>query len=354
VEDGGRMGVLEIARPEREVRAALSQLIVLMAIAIPLLLLIAVVGGLFLAGRALDPIDRITRAAQSIGAEDLSRRLDLHPSPDEVGRLATTFDRMLDRLDRAFRRQQQFTADASHELRTPLALLTSQVDVALERPRRPAEYRQSLASIREDATRMGQLLSELLTLARADAGQESLSREPLALDLLVDDVVATLTPLAETRGAHLEHQPDASEPVMIAGHQTRLTQLVVNLVDNALKYTLAGGTVTVTVGQEGGQATLRVSDTGIGIAPEHLPHLFERFYRIDQARTRTAGGTGLGLALAEWIVHAHGGEIGVASQPGHGTVFTVRLPLLPEHPPVSHAAPIGPAEAGTGRPARSA
>ncbi len=333
VTDEGVPAVVEVARPEREVRAALSRLMMEIAVAIPLILLLAVAGGLFLAGRALGPIDRITRAAQSIGAEDLSRRLDLAASPDEVGRLAATFDQMLDRLDRAFRRQQQFTADASHELRTPLALLTTQADVALERPRSPAEYQEALASIRADAAGMRRLLSDLLTLARADAGQEALPREPLALDLLADDVVATMSPLARSRGVRLERGSGESGPIMVAADQTRLTELAVNLVDNALKYTPAGGSVTVSASGERDQAILRVTDTGIGIAAEHLPHLFERFYRIDKARARDEGGSGLGLALCDWIARAHGGSIAVTSQPSEGTTLTVRLPLLPQRPP---------------------
>ena len=332
VTDEGAPAVLEIARAERDVRAALRQLVILMAVAIPLILVLAVVGGLFLAGRALGPVDRITRAAQSIGAEDLSRRLDLPPSPDEIGRLSTTFDQMLDRLDRAFRRQQQFTADASHELRTPLAVLRSEADVALDRPRTTAEYQEALTSIRSDAARMAQLLGSLLTLARADAGHEGLTREPLALDVLADDVVVSMTPLADSRGVHLEHRPGILEPIMVTGDQTRLTELAVNLIDNGLKYTPQGGTVTVTVGREDDQAILGVADTGVGIAQDHLPHLFERFYRVDNARARVDGGAGLGLAIAHWIAQSHGGSIVVASEPGKGTTLTVRLPALPRIP----------------------
>jgi heavy metal sensor kinase len=328
--DEGVPAVLQISRPEREVRAALGQLSMLMAIAIPLILLLAVVGGLFMAGRALGPVDRITRAAQSIGAEDLSKRLNLPPAPDEVGRLATTFDQMLDRLDRAFRRQQQFTADASHELRTPLAVLRSEADVALERPRTAAEYQQALANIRSDAARMARLLSGLLTLARADGGREALTMEPLALDVLAEEVVASMAPLAQTRSVHLERSSTDWQPAMVSGDQTRLMELTVNLIDNGLKYTPEGGTVTVSVGQERDEAVLRVSDTGIGIASKDLPHLFERFYRVDQARARSDGGFGLGLALSQWIVETHGGSITVASQPGAGSTFTVRLPLLRE------------------------
>jgi heavy metal sensor kinase len=299
-----------------------------MALAIPLTLLLAVAVGLFLAGRALDPIDRITRTADQIGAENLSRRLDLPPSADEVGRLAATFDRMLDRLDRAFRRQRQFTADASHELRTPLAMLISQAEVALGRRRTASEYQRVLAGVRDDARRMDQLLGELLTLARADAGQELLMREPLDLGDLTTDVVAAMEPLARARGVELRLGP--IEAVEVQGDQTRLTQLLVNLVDNGLKYTPAGGPVTVSVERQDGTAVIQVADGGVGIASEHLPHVFERFYRVDAARSRAEGGAGLGLTIGRWIAEAHGGTIRADSELGRGSTFTVHLPLAIE------------------------
>ena len=325
VEGGRVVAVVQVARSEQGVEAALDRLLLLMGLAVPLTLLLAVAGGYFLASRALGPIDRITRTAGRIGAEDLSRRLGPSASPDEVGRLAATFDGMLDRLEDAFQRQRRFTADASHELRTPLALLTGRAEVALDRPRTPAEYRQVLEGVRDDAARMAQLLGELLTLARADQGREALAWEPVALAELVADTLDALAPLAEERGVALAAGTLA--PCTILGDQTRLTQLLVNLIDNALKYTPAGGRVTVGLARDGDAATIAVADTGIGIAPEHLPHLFERFYRVDAARARAAGGAGLGLAIADWIARAHGGQIAVTSAVGGGSVFSVRLPL---------------------------
>jgi heavy metal sensor kinase len=323
-ERGVRLGVIQVARSAHDLHGALRQLVLLMLLAIPLTLLVAVAGGLFLAGRTLDPIDRITRAAARIGAEDLSRRLGLR-GRDELGRLAATFDAMLDRLERAFQRQRQFTADASHELRTPLALMTSQIEVALGRPRPAAEYRRVLESVHQDARRMSQLVAQLLTLARADAGEEILVREPLDLADLAVDLVAAMEPLADARGVRLRTGSVVS--ALVAGDQTRLTQLLVNLVDNAVKYTPSGGQVVVSAAPEPDTAVVRVEDTGVGIAPEHLPHIFERFYRTDKARGREDGAAGLGLAISQWIVHAHGGDIAVASEPGRGTTVTVRLPL---------------------------
>ena len=323
-ENGIQIGILQVGRPVAEVNATLRQLALLLALAVPFTLLVASAGGLFLAARALDPIDRITRAAAAIGAEDLSRRLNFR-TRDEVGQLAATFDRMLDRLERAFGRQRQFTADASHELRTPLTMLASQIDVALERERTPDEYIELLQSLREDGARMAQLVSELLTLARADAGQQLLAREELDLGELVRSVAEAMQPLAVQRGVQLNE--DVKQQALVLGDQTRLTQLVINLVDNALRYTSPGGTVSVAVMGQAGWATLRVEDTGVGIAAEHLPHLFERFYRADPARARTDGGAGLGLAIAQWITQAHGGQISVDSTLGQGTTFSVRIPL---------------------------
>ena len=331
-ENGVQIGILQVGRPVAEVDATLRQLVLALALAVPLTLLVASAGGLFLAARALDPIDRITRAAAAIGAEDLSRRLNLRGHHDEVGRLAATFDRMLDRLDHAFRRQRQFTADASHELRTPLTMLTSQIDVALDRRRSPAEYEDLLRSLREDAARMSQLVSELLTLARADGGQQLLSREELDLGDLVRRVVPAMQPIALQRGVQLIEQVQSD--VRVWGDQTRLTQLVINLIDNALRYTPSGGEATVSVARVGASATLRVEDTGVGIDGEHLPHVFERFYRADPSRTRGEGGAGLGLAISRWITQAHGGDIAVESRLGQGSAFTVHLPLASSTPSV--------------------
>jgi len=325
VRDNGHLvAVLVAARSEESVASALNELLALLLLAVPATLVLAVAGGFFLAARALGPIDRITRAAEEIGAHDLTRRLDLPASHDEVGRLASTFDRMLQRIDEAFRRERQFTADASHELRTPLAMLTSQADVALERPRKAAEYKEALTNIRQDATRMGRLLNQLLTLARADAGHEQLTMERLALDELVKDVVGAMAPLADSRQVRLESR--VAGPITVDGDQTRLTQLLVNLLDNALKYTPAGGLVTVAVERQGPAALISIRDTGIGIPPEHLPHVFERFYRADASRSRTEGGEGLGLAIGLWIAQAHGGAITVDSTTGQGSTFIVTIP----------------------------
>jgi heavy metal sensor kinase len=324
--NGRVVAVIQVARSEAEVEGALDQLRVLLQALVPLALLVAGSVGLFLAGRALDPIDRITRTAAAIGAEDLSRRLpsEVSRTPDEVGRLAATFNHMLDRLERAFQRQRQFTADASHELRTPLTLLMTQLDVALARPRDAEEYRRTLVALREDAARMQRLVRALLVLARADAGQNPPPRQSIDLGELARQALEDLKALADERDIQL--RLDAQPEVIVCGDDARLTQLIVNLVENGIEHTPAGGSVTVRVAIEpnGDTAVLQVRDTGSGIAQEHLPHVFERFYRADPARS--TGGLGLGLSICLSIAEAHGGHIGVESRRGVGSTFTVTLP----------------------------
>lgn len=322
---GQPVALLQVAQSQDQYESALHELALQIAVAIPLALLLAAAGGSFLASRALNPIDSITRTAQQISAHDLTQRLQVPSSPDEVGRLAETFDSMLDRIEQAFSQQRQFIADASHELRTPLAVLATQADLALDQARRPEDYRSALQEIRQQAMQMTRLLAELLTLARADYGNVTIDHEELDLTALVADTAATLAPLAEAAGVRLTTA--AGAPVAISGDQARLTQLIINLVDNALKHTPDGGAVALEVAVAGERVVLRVTDSGAGIAPEHLPHVFERFYRVDAARSRDEGGAGLGLAICRWIVGAHQGDIAVESTPGEGTTVTVSLPL---------------------------
>jgi len=326
VDGGGHVvGVVQAAQSLDVVHAQINRLVALLLLATPALLLVATGGGVFLAGRALAPIDRITRTARAIGAGNLAGRLGLVPRADEVGRLAATFDQMLDRLERAFAQQRRFAADASHELRTPLTIIKGDLDVVRRRPRSPAEYEAAIDRVDEEVTRLGALMEDLLTLARADSGQAELAREFVYLDALVDDVVARLRRLAEAGGLALETR--LARDVAVVGDTARLRQMVLNLVSNAVKYTPAEGRVRVTLTGQDGWARLEVADTGIGIALADLPHVFDRFFRADEARARTEGGTGLGLAIARWTVEAHGGRLTVASRPGEGSVFTVLLPL---------------------------
>ncbi|HHY47310.1 MAG TPA: heavy metal sensor histidine kinase [Firmicutes bacterium] len=317
--------LLQVAEPLTRVEDILDRVGALLLLGIPIVAVIATLGGLFLSSRALGPIDRLTRLAQSISAEDLTRRLDLKLPNDEVGRLARTFNDMLERLDAAFRRERQFTADAAHELRTPLTVMKGNIDVALARPRDAGEYRGVLEELETQVDRLAHLSENLLTLARGDTGKAAFHPEDLDIVVLLDGLVEQVRPLADSKGVSVKLQ--GLDRLTIVGDQDQLIRLFLNLLDNAIKYTPQGGEVSVTVSSDRANATVAVKDTGPGIAPEHIPHIFERFYRVDKARSRSEGGSGLGLAIAKHIVQLHGGSIEVESEPGRGSTFAVRLPL---------------------------
>jgi heavy metal sensor kinase len=328
-EPDGDVYFIRLGQSLRPLQQARRHLLLVLGIAVPAALLLGSYGGLLLANQALRPVDRLTCAAREIGAGDLSQRVPLPAKMDELGRLAATFNHMIARLQAAFERQRQFTADASHELRTPLAVMRGDIEIALRRERTPEEYRRVLTSSLEEIIRLSRLVEDLLTLARADVGQAALRCEPMSLDRLCQQVVDYITPLAQQRGQALEYHPPAATPVMIKGDAQRLKQLLLNLLDNAIKYTNPGGKVSLSLRAEGKEAVMSVSDTGRGIPPEDLPHIFERFFRHSR-RTSDKGATGfgLGLAIVKWIADSHGGKIEAASQVGQGTTFTVSLPLL--------------------------
>jgi len=322
--DGEVTGVLEVGLSSDDVSDTMGSLLLIMGIAYVVTLVLASLGGVFLAGRALSPIDKLTRMARRISAEDLGQRLNLQLADDEVGRLASTFNEMIARLDDAFRRQQQFTADASHEIRTPLTVIKGQIDVALQRERQPEAYRQVLQAVNEHVDRLMRLTGGLLTLTRADAGQIPLKLESFKLADAVAGAMEQVTPMASQRDVRLHI--DSGPTVNLRADEDLFLQLLLNLLDNAIKHTPPGGQVTVGWYLDGHQVELRVRDTGTGIPEEHLPHIFDRFYRVDKARGRTEGGAGLGLAISRWIVEANGGSISVESTEGEGSTFTVRLP----------------------------
>jgi len=322
---GAVTGVLEVGKASDDVSDTLEILVIILAIAYPLTLVVASGGGLFLASRALGPIAGVTRLAREISSEDLSRRLDLRLPDDEVGRLARTFDEMIERLEDAFRRQRQFTADASHELRTPLTAMKGQLEVALARPRDAGSYREVLEVVNAELDRLIRLVGSLLSLSRADSGQFHLARESGVLAELVSGAAEALRPTADEKGVSLA--VISGDPVTVQGDEDALLQLLLNLLDNALKYTETGGRVELGWKANTSEAEIWVRDSGIGIAEEHLSRIFDRFYRVDEARSRAAGGAGLGLSISRWIAGAHGGSISVESAFGGGSIFTIRLPL---------------------------
>ncbi|MFL5629150.1 MAG: sensor histidine kinase [Ktedonobacteraceae bacterium] len=305
-----------------------------------LALLVAAIGGYWLASKALRPVKMITRTANEINATDLRRRLHLKRR-DEFGELAATFDQMLARLEAAFKRQTQFTADASHELRTPLTIIDLEINRALTQVERPEEYRQILEQIQAENEQMTYIVNNLLTLARADTGQLVLQREVVDVSDIALACVERLLSLAQQ--SHITLSTGTLPELLVSGDPQYLSRMLMNLIENAIKYTSGIGTrvhVELACEQER-WAVMRVQDDGPGIAEEHLPSLFERFYRVDKARGRRKleqigvvagkeepGGTGLGLAIVHWIIQAHGGEIRVESKLGSGSIFQVELPLL--------------------------
>ncbi|HEX6963729.1 MAG TPA: heavy metal sensor histidine kinase [Lacipirellula sp.] len=278
--------------------------------------------GWFLAGRALAPIKRISSAAASVSASNLSERIDVTRMETELADLATSFNEAFDRIQHAFEQQTRFTADASHELRTPLSIVLSQAELALRQPRSEEEYREMLEPIRRAAQRMKGVVEGLLTLARADAGQTSLDQSHLDLREVVEDTCKLLEPIAAERnvtiGQRLVHAP-------VIGDRDRLAEAIANLVGNAIRYNVPGGRVEVTMAADNGEVSLRIADTGPGIAEEDRKLIFDRFYRVDKARSRAVDGTGLGLAITKWIIDAHGGTISVQNGDPIGAVFDVRL-----------------------------
>lgn len=323
-EESRRIAIVQVAQSLADANDTLRRLLTTLFISVPLLVALTGLSGYFLAARALAPVDRITLTARHISAHDLSARLNLPATDDEVGRLAETFDAMLARLDDSFRRERQFTADASHELRTPLTAMQAILGMMGEKRRAPEDYEQALADLAEETDRLQALTENLLRLARGDHHPP---HEVVNLSTLLQDVAASLRPLAEAKAITLICEvPDG---LTLTGDSDDLIRLFVNLLDNAIKYT-ERGEITVSASRNRDHSLrVNVADTGIGIAAEHLPHIFDRFYRVDKARTLR--GIGLGLAIALTIARAHGGTIISQSTLGKGTSFTVSFPQNSKH-----------------------
>jgi heavy metal sensor kinase len=286
-------------------------------------LALGMAGGWWVATRAIRPIDEISATAVKIAGGDLSQRINASDTESELGRLAGVLNSTFARLDAAFAHQVRFTSDASHELRTPVSVILSQTQTALSRERGAEEYRATLEACQRAAQRMRRLIESLLELARLDAGQEPMKHQPFDLSRVARDSVELVRPLAAERGMEIQCDLPA---VGCVGDPERVSQVVTNLISNAIHFNQEHGQVRVATRSENGTAFLTVADTGVGIPPEDLPHIFERFYRVDKSRSRIQGKTGLGLAICKAIVEAHSGTIEVTCKPGAGTTFEVRLP----------------------------
>ncbi len=314
-------------------RAFLQQVAGGLAVAIPIMLLLSAGGGLFLANRALTPVTQITETARRISAEDLSRRIQLDLPEDEIGELAQTINAMLDRLDRAFQRERQLTTDVSHELRTPLGMLKMQLSLARSRPREAAELLTMMQAMEGDVDRMTRLVEQLLTLARVE--------QPRLMNFALCDVGELLRDLGKQYQAMADEKVVeivilAEDDLTLVADPDKLRQALANLMDNAIKYTPERGKVSVDAGRqvEPERIGITIADTGVGIAPKHLPHLFERFYRVDSARTSTTGGFGLGLPIVKAIIDAHGGQIQIHSELKVGTTISISLPTSASFTPL--------------------
>jgi heavy metal sensor kinase len=305
---------------------ALEHFALLLFISIPLLLLCAAAGGYWISTRALAPVDQITQTARTISAQNLSSRLVVPHTGDELQRLSETLNGMLGRLEDAFKKITQFTADASHELRTPVAVMRTRTELSLRKARSAEEYRDVIAEVLAELEKTSALIEQLMFLARADSGAETLHFSATNVSEVLREACHQGSALAEAKQIGFQEQI-SRDSMWIRGDASSLRRLFLILIDNAVKYTPASGQVEVSLQRNDGYAVAQVRDTGIGISKTDLPNVFERFYRADKARTRELGGVGLGLSIGRWITEVHAGTIEVHSSPGRGSIFEVRLPI---------------------------
>jgi heavy metal sensor kinase len=338
------MRIVQVASSLEDVEDALNTLLLILTITVPSVLIMASVGGQFLAHKALKPVDQITQTARMITSQNLNQRIPPPRVKDEISRLVETFNDMITRLDQSFCQIKQFSSDASHELKTPLTILRGEMEVTLRKERSAPEYQQILRSNLEEIDRMTQIVEALLLLSRADNGEIQLAPKEINLSGIVQEIVPQVHFLAESKNLHI-HTLLPEDQVYILGDRLRIRELFLNLLENAVKYTEEGGKITIQLtknhappndngnGLEPGKmglAEITVTDTGIGIAKQDQERIFDRFFRVDKARSREQGGSGLGLSICKWIVEAHHGKISVESEVGKGSSFIVLLPL--HHP----------------------
>ncbi len=334
--------IVQIASSLEGVEDVLNKLFLILIITVPSALLVASLGGQFLAHQALKPVDDITQTARMITSKNLNQRINPPKVKDEISRLIETFNEMISRLDQSFRQMKQFSSDASHELKTPLTILKGEVEVTLRKERTSQEYQQILKSNLEEINRMSQIVEDLLLLSKADTGEIRLNKEDINLTEILNEVVAQMDMLAKSKGLRLSTS-NHHQDIHLFGDALRLRELFINLIENGIKYTEEGGSIHILLEkeylppvesqsdslekEEGEFVKVIVSDTGIGIAKEDQEKIFNRFFRVDKARSREQGGSGLGLNICKWIVEAHQGEIKVESEIGKGSSFIVKLPL---------------------------
>ncbi len=328
--DGARF-LVESGMPYRQIEAVLHGLLLTLAIYTPFVVFLAIAGGYWLMRRSLRPVDEITERAEGITSTNLSERLPVIRTGDELERLSKALNRMIARLDDTFQHINRFSADASHELRTPLTILQLELEGIAQNQALNGPLQEKIGSALEETHRMSRIIESLLTISRLDAGETKLEKSQLDLGALVSSTAAEMKILALEKS--VAFRIFTHHDVFVEGDRARLQQVIVNLIDNAIKYTQEGGTVDVRVRSDAGAAVIEVVDNGPGIPADAIPHVFERFYRVDKARSRASGGAGLGLSIVKAICAAHGAEVRVSTQEGRGSCFRVELPqvAMPEN-----------------------
>ncbi len=332
----GAQFLIEVAAPYNQIESVLRGLLLTFALGLPLIVALAIGGGYLLMRGALRPVDEIRQKAAQITSRNLSQRLPVVHTGDELERLATDLNHMIARLEESFHQINRFSADASHELRTPLTVLQGELEaIAHKGQTLPEEIRDTIGSALEETQRLSKIVESLLAISRLEAGEARV--HPVCLDFaeLARTTADQMRLLAEEK--RISMTCDGTTPVEVDADPSRLKQVVVNLLDNAIKYTPEGGRVRVSVRQRDGHAVFEVMDSGLGISADDLPHVFERFYRADKARSRQMGGTGLGLSIVRSICLAHGGQVTVSSTEGRGSLFRVELPLTISNLPQSRS-----------------
>ena len=320
--------VVEVGVSTARTEETVSQVLLMLAIGLPVAVCVAVAGGFILVRRALKPVDNLSQKAAAITQHSLSERLPVVRTGDELERLSVSLNLMISRLEDAINSSKQFVADASHELRTPLAVLRGELENLAQDSQLKSHTRETLGSALEEVDRLAEIVEGLLALSRLDTGEAQAEWVRFDLAALVATTADQMSLLAEDK--HITVTCDSSTPVLIEGDRARLKQVVVNLLDNAIKYTPNGGRIKLKIAQEEGSAVLDVADDGIGIPPEAVPHVFKRFFRVDGSRSRDQGGAGLGLSIVKSICDAHGARVEVSSTPGQGSRFRIRQPLATE------------------------
>jgi len=321
--NGDVIGWIRVSRSLLSLSNTLFNLRIIIFISVPLYGLLASIGGLFLVKRALRPIDYITKTAREISKGDLTQRLKLNKTEDEVGKLAVIFDEMLDKLEDSIKKEKQFASDASHELRTPISIITAQTEEVLRGKREIKEYKEAIETVRDESKKMSHIISQLLMIYRSDEGRYKFNFEILNLNMIIEDIINEFQDAAMASGLSITFK--AKEEIKIKADQTLITRLFINIIDNAIKYTKRNGKINIELNRMDNFSVTVIDDTGIGISEKDIPHIFDRLYQVDKSREDR--GSGLGLAIAKWITELHKGEIKVESKIDVGSRFIIKLPI---------------------------